>query len=382
MMVLDLLSRTFYKPRPVMREKLKASQYLNAAVTWLAQAHKQVGDGGISKGYDLVRGKWAPSYPETTGYTIPTLLNYSLKTGDQQLYSFIAQLGKFLVSKATPEGGVAHWSGKDNHAPIIFDTGQVIFGWLACWRIFGDKQYLDVLFKAGDWLIELQNPSGYWEKNQHLGVVKVIDSRVAWALLELYKCTDQEKYRIAAVQNLDWVLTQQRINGWFDNCAFRTGDYPITHTLAYTAEGLLECGLILQDSRYIEASKLTADAFLGLQHQDGSLAGAYDEDWSPKTFSSCLTGNCQIANLWMRFYKITREKVYLDAAVKAIGFVAGVQDLSTGNPNIYGAIPGSFPLYGSYERLKYPNWATKFFMDSLLYLDGIESGIERDFYPG
>jgi uncharacterized protein YyaL (SSP411 family) len=382
MRALDLLSRTFYKPNLATREELKALQHLNAAANWLSRAHKQAGDSGISKGYDLIRGKWAPSYPETTGYTIPTLLNYSLKTGDQQLYSFIAQLGKFLVSKATLEGGVAHWNVKDNHEPIVFDTGQVIFGWLACWRVFGDKQYLDASIKAGDWLIGLQSPSGCWKKNQHLGVVKVIDSRVAWALLELYKCTGREKYRTAAVHHLDWVLTQQRMNGWFDNCVFRPGDSPITHTLAYTAEGLLECGLILHDSRYIDASKLTAAAFLGLQHKDGSLAGAFDQNWNPKSFSSCLTGNCQIANLWLRFYRISQEKAYLDAAVKAIRFVAGIQDLSTRNLNIHGAIPGSFPLYGSYERLKYPNWATKFFMDSLLFLDGIESNDEKVFYPG
>jgi hypothetical protein len=379
---LDLLSRVSYKPSLVTREKLKISQHLTAAASWLARAHKQVGDGGISKGYDLIRRKWAPSYPETTGYTIPTLFNYSSEIEDQPLHSMLAQAGNFLVSNATVEGGVSHWNAKGNPAPIVFDTGQVIFGWLACWRNFGDKQYLDVAIKAGDWLTEIQSSSGCWKKNQHLGTVKVIDSRVAWALLELHKCNRQEKYRTAAIHNLDWVLTQQRMNGWFEKCVFRPEDDPITHTLAYTAEGLLEGGLLLHDSRYIDASKRTADAFLGLQHEDGSLAGAYDQNWNPKSFWSCLTGNCQVANLWLRFYEISGEKTYLDAAVKAIGYVAGIQDLATKNTNIYGAIPGSFPLYGGYERLKYPNWATKFFMDSLLFLDRIESGDQRDFHPG
>ena len=31
-----------------------------------------------------------------------------------------------------------------------------------------------------------------------------------------------------------------------------------------------------------------------------------------------------------------------------------------------GALPGSFPLWGRYEPFGLPNWATKYFLDSLL----------------
>ena len=33
---------------------------------------------------------------------------------------------------------------------------------------------------------------------------------------------------------------------------------------------------------------------------------------------------------------------------------------------IKGAIPGAFPIYGWYAPFCYPNWAAKFFVDSLL----------------
>ena len=33
---------------------------------------------------------------------------------------------------------------------------------------------------------------------------------------------------------------------------------------------------------------------------------------------------------------------------------------------IKGAIPGAFPIYGWYTPFCYPNWAAKFFVDSLL----------------
>ena len=50
-------------------------------------------------------------------------------------------------------------------------------------------------------------------------------------------------------------------------------------------------------------------------------------------------------------------------------FVARTQNIATNNSNIRGAIAGSHPIFGSYERFKYPNWAAKFFIDALLALD-------------
>jgi len=31
-----------------------------------------------------------------------------------------------------------------------------------------------------------------------------------------------------------------------------------------------------------------------------------------------------------------------------------------------GALPGSFPLWGRYEKFAFPNWGTKYFVDALL----------------
>jgi len=67
------------------------------------------------------------------------------------------------------------------------------------------------------------------------------------------------------------------------------------------------------------------------QKLDGSLPTAFDQNWKPKAVSSSLTGNCQVAILWLRFYKITNKKEYLNAAIKALRFVAGVQDLFSNN---------------------------------------------------
>jgi len=68
----------------------------------------------------------------------------------------------------------------------------------------------------------------------------------------------------------------------------------------------------------------------------------------------------------LRYYQQTGDVAFRRAAQRAIAFVASTQDVLTTDPCVRGAIAGSYPLYGSYERLKYPNWAAKFFIDALL----------------
>jgi uncharacterized protein YyaL (SSP411 family) len=347
-------------------------QHVNAAVEWIIKAYQVTGNNGISKGYDLIRRSWSPPYPETTGYLITTILNVAYRYKRPELNAVAFSLAGYLKSCLTPTGGLAHWQDHARSYPIVFDTGQAIFGWLAAYHKSKDEEYLKLAEQSAAWLISIQADSGAWEESQYLGVTKVIDTRVAWALLELYQITRQEFLIHTVVKNLEWAAKQQRANGWFEKCAFRKGDHPITHTLAYTIEGMLQCGLLLDEHRYIDTARLTARALMENQREDGSLAGTFGPNWEETSRSSCLTGNCQMSSIWLNFYKLEGEKKFLEATRKAIAFVASTQLLESHNENIRGGIAGSYPIYGSYERLKYPNWAVKFFIDALLLLDHIE----------
>ncbi len=355
---------------------------LNAALCWIQRAYYVVGESGISKGYDLLRNRWSPPYPETTGYTIPTLFNAAKITNRYDYCTLALNLAGYLLGTATPEGGVAHWQSRINDNPVVFDTGQVIFGWLAAFEYCRDERYLLAAIRAGDWLISIQDPSGSWRSNQFLGVEKVIDTRVAWALLELNHRVNKESYVQAAIRNLKWAQTQQDPNGWFKHCAFVEGKDPFTHTLAYAAEGFYECGSILHEASYIEVARLTADALLKHQRYDGSLASTFGPGMCETSRSSCLTGDCQLGCLWLRLFELTHDQVYFNAAKSTITFVARTQLIDEPDVNICGGIPGSYPIYGVYERLKYPNWATKFFIDALLRLGRINSKSIQSFYVG
>jgi len=354
---------------------------LAAVIEWIQEATAADGDGGISKGYDLLHGRWLPAYPETTGYTVPTLLNAASVLGAPQLRGIAVSSAEYLLRHVTPEGGVAHWADSARR-PIVFDTGQVIFGWLAAFKVTGDHRFKDAAVRAGNWLAAIQDPSGSWRAHQHLGVEKVIDTRVAWALLELDRVTGLDTHRQAAVRNLEWALENQDGDGWFRNCAFAAHEDPYTHTLAYTAEGLLESGHLVGDARFIEAGRRTAIALLACQRSDGSLSSTFGPGWRSTSRSSCLTGDCQAGLLWLRLHQSQGDQRLYAGARRVIGYVAATQKLMGVSANIRGAIAGSYPIYGRYERFKYPNWAAKFFADALLALLEADEGSDLRIHPG
>src|SRR5450432_1943467 len=57
------------------------ADHLLAAVRWIECAQDASGDGGICGRYSLEHG-WSSSYPETTGYLIPTLLQLAQELGE------------------------------------------------------------------------------------------------------------------------------------------------------------------------------------------------------------------------------------------------------------------------------------------------------------
>ena len=122
----------------------------------------------------------------------------------------------------------------------------------------------------------------------------------------------------------------------------------------------------MKKSKYIMIAKKSADALLELQEKDGSLKARYDSKWRPAVNWCCLTGIAQVAIIWFRLYGVFHEKKYLHAALKANDFLCNQQPQDAKNSGINGGMAGSFPFNADYEPNRYLNWATKFFIDSLL----------------
>jgi hypothetical protein len=343
-------------------------QSLNLCVDWLLSSQKNMTDGGMGT-YHIVGG-WSSSYPETSGYIIPTLYNYLSFQPERknEIENSILRCADWLVSIQKPSGGWQSAYIEHQRPEVVFNTGQVLRGLLIAYQMNPKTEYKESMCKACNWLVDTQETDGSWIKTAYMNEPRVYDSYVSHPLLMVYELTGIETYKKAAIKNLDWIMTQQMENGWFKNAdnTQKHNHRPILHTISYTIDGLINCGTMLQNNEYVEAGKKAADRLLHLFNLNQVLGGRYDANWLPSEYMIC-TGCAQISIVWSLLYKRTQEKKYLEARERMNSQLVFVQQscLTIGGSG-NGALPGSFPIWGKYEPFAFPNWATKYFADALM----------------
>jgi hypothetical protein len=339
-------------------------EHLEAAISWLKQAHNLSPDEGVSWGYSL-KGGWRASYRETSGYIAVTFFDLAKQLQDEDAWQRAVMVCKWLCQMQNADGSFS--DPRYGSEGIVFDTGQDLLGLVRAYTETQDLCFLEAAERAGDWLVEVADASGRWTRNTHLGIPHVYNTRVAWALLQLHAISPNAERERVARTNLDWALSQQ-CNGWFEQCAFTTGAAPFTHNIVYAIRGLWESGLLLKEQKYLDGAIAGAEAMLGHLRSDGFIPGQIDPSGKAQGRYCCLTGNCQMAIVWLQLFQHTKEQRYYDAAAASLRYVMSCQDIHTTNANIRGGIKGSQPIWGKYTRLSYPNWATKFFIDGMLTL--------------
>jgi hypothetical protein len=343
--------------------KSHLSRHLQAAEDWLKRAHDHGSDDGVSYGYSL-RGSWRPSYRETSGYIATTFFDLARLRNDTDYKSRALRICSWLVSVQNADGSFAN--PRYGNAGIVFDTGQDLFGLVRAAEVTGDAIFLNAALKAADWLVHIADDKGIWTRNEHLGTPHVYNTRTAWALLRMNQLVFSPERERVARANLDWALAEQQPSGFFDECAFVRGEPPFTHTIAYATRGLLESGVLLNDTRYVDAAIGCANAALTLLQKDGFLPGEITVDGKPAGTYCCLTGNCQFSIVWSKLYDRTGNEEYKSAVVRALDYVMQHQDIHTRNAAVRGAIKGSYPIWGRYAPMSFPNWPAKFFVDAML----------------
>ncbi len=343
---------------------------LAAAVQWLARAQDATGTGGVSAYYDRKNRRWAAAYPETTGYIIPTFYRYAGFSGQDEYRERAKRMAIWETDIQFPEGGVrAGTMDATPVVPTIFNTGQVLFGWLAAWGQTREPRFRDSLIRAAEWLLAAQDADGAWRRFASpfaVHRVNTYNTRVAFALARAGKALGETRYLDAAVRNVRWALTQMRSNGWLENNDLEDNTRPLTHTIAYATRGILEVGLITADTAFVDAAARIAHAVAGSQRRDGALPGRLDAEWKPASRWSCVTGNAQMAIIWQRLVQETGDHAWRVPAERVNHFNLSIQNLSAADLGVRGGIQGSYPLRGAYMSCRFPNWAAKFFADALL----------------
>jgi uncharacterized protein YyaL (SSP411 family) len=224
-------------------------------------------------------------------------------------------------------------------------------------------------------LVDTQDADGCWRRHPTPFAgpgEKAYETHVSWGLVEAERVEPDRGYAEAALRNARWALTHQQANGWFDRCCLGNPVQPLTHTIGYVLRGLLEVHRFSGDSSLLSASRRTADGLLTAIRSDGMLPGKLNSDWSSAVSWSCLTGNVQIAHSLLILHETTGHKRYRSAGYelnRAVRRTLRVDDPA----ETRGAVKGSFPIDGDYGRFEYPNWATKFAIDSFTLEQGVRS---------
>lgn len=343
--------------QPTSLTKERLNHAATTALHWLQRSIEVNRGAGASAYRHLWRG-WAPPYPETTGYLIETLFDYHHSRQDESLKQLAISCADWLVQLQQTDGAFPGGVGVHG-APIVFDTGQILFGLTRTYAETGDPKYLQSVEKAVNWLLSRWAMDGCWKQNAYVpGYEPSYYTRVVWAVLYanqyLHSALANQVMQVALSHYAARITPVQSVRDW----GFKPGEPAFTHTLAYTIRGFLEAAVLLEDSTLLMQAKKLADQLLETRQAAGRLAGAYDENWKGNFRFVCLTGNAQCSIIFRRFFGITGEAIYHDEAVWLLDSVLKKQCRN-------GALPGSSPLWGAYMPFRYPNWALKFLLDAI-----------------
>ena len=363
----------------------EVSERINAAAGWLARAHDASLDDGVSYGYFPCRPEgWEVSYPETTGYIITSLIKHGLVTGDFSFCERASRMAVWEVEVQMPSGAVQGGKLVDssNRSPATFNTGMVLDGFVSILQqqSLSTPAIEDAACKAADFLKKDISPEGYFKTNGAFvtsETIKLYNVLCAWALYRYGLLNEDVGAKSAAILAVEGAVKKQRMNGWFEDNCLTDPTRPLTHTIGYTLQGILEVGAMSSRQDFVQAAKRGLDPLIKSVGANGFLPGRFYQDWRPAASWSCLTGSAQIAIVAYRLSELGFGSEYSQFANRLVDFLKALQRTNTGEPGIDGALAGSYPILSGYMVGSYPNWATKYLLDAL-YLQAKHQGISPE----
>ncbi|MEK7585327.1 MAG: methyltransferase domain-containing protein [Patescibacteria group bacterium] len=359
--------------------------HLRLTLAWLKQAQDATPDGGVSRSFSLVKNEksnrlgWQPSYPETTGYIIPTILQAAKLLGDEDLIRRARLMADWELGVMLPDGSVHGGNIGEACVPAVFDTGQVIRGLLAIYEETGEEKFLTAAKRSADWILSKEDKGlGRWTKDNARSVDQESSTYNIYAvvpIIELGQKLNEDKYLALGKRVGDFTLKQQLVNGWFGGSDFRSKDDALLHTIAYTIDGLWDTGTLLKNERLLASARKSLDGVITQMDELGFLPGRLTKDWQGATTWACLTGMAQIGVTCLKVYRTTAEKKYLTASRLIKDYLKTCQNNLNPKYGGLGAVWGSWPISGQYGQYQALNWAAKYFAD--LLLSSIETTNEK-----
>ena len=199
---------------------------------------------------------------------------------------------------------------------------------------------------------------------------RAYDVRAAWGLLELNRLSGAPAHLHAAQAAIEWTLSQQNENGWFDHNAFNPfpvwPHLPFSHCIAYVIEGLLGAWKRLGDERSWRAAVVTTNQLLAVLESRGFLPAELDSAWRSDVAYRCVPGDAQVSAICFRIHERSGDTRYRSAGLLLNREIKKTQNTTSRHGGIRGGVRGSQPITGSYAPFTFVNWGAKFFAESLM----------------
>lgn len=281
-------------------------------------------DGNSQQGGGILEyGKSVKSYPEVTGYYIPTLLNWGKR--DRAI-----GYARWLLTVQNYDGS---WSDPYGKSPYTFDTGQILKGLMAVLPMY--PEVASSIRRGCDWLLTQITSTGRMvtpdKSAWGLPNGNMVSENIHLYALEPLRSAGKHFNEPRYLDAVDLVLSHYLALP--DLTDFNT----LSHFHAYVLEALVDLG-------YPELAITAMLKIEKIQRPDGSVPAYPDVDWV------CSTGLAQYAVIW---YKLG----VCEPAQKAFNFLCRLQNSSGGFYGSYGCGADYFPD-------KEISWTVKYFLDA------------------
>lgn len=312
----------------------------NRTMEWIDQNSIKMGKG---EGIAVFSGV-NKTYPEVTGYFIPTLLQWGERDRAVKYATYLCSIQK-------DDGS---WYDSDDKEPYVFDSAQILKGLLSIREIMPSVD--EKIVKGCEWILS----------NMHEDGRLTTPNKDAWGndesfcseLVHIY-CLSPIKEagvifdRPDFIEKANKILAYYKVNKEKEILNFSL----LSHFYAYVMEGLFDMG-------EIEMCKEAMNRLEKHQNRKGGIPGLKDVPWV------CSTGLFQIALVWYKLGELEKGNRIFEYAVS----------LQNSSGGWYGSYPAPTLLSKFYIRRWKPyyfpkseiSWACKYYLDALALREKLE----------
>ncbi len=368
------------KKRKYPFQALSNEEHIELSLSWFLKLQQYHNDGGMPAKYSLLHCEDTPiypSYPETSGYILSTLIAYN-NFYDANIDNVIREMKDFLLTKQLKNGAFTGGHSKMNNfeMPSIFNSGQILLGLCSYYTSFKkDDELKKVIINCSNWIKSQIDKNGQYNTNYTFRKKeRAYYSRATYGLLRAAELVNDDEGLEAAKRNFEWVYLNGKENGWINKWGFND-QWAVLHTIAYTLRGMLEAGMYFNEEKYIALIEKSLDKILQHKVSWGNeflITSLIKNDFTKVRQEICLTGLCQLSIILFKFGNYINNAKYIKYADEIISNVKKFQLRGFENEYLNGGLTGSWPIGGKYQPYDIVNWSVKFFLDGLLLSKGID----------